>query len=251
MISAAVGFQCPECVRDGGRTVREARTQLGGRIHRRSDVVTRTLIAINFAVFVLANLGGPALQERLTLLGNAGFLASTGGPAGVAQGEWYRLITAAFLHIQLAHLALNMIALWLFGPPLEAVLGRWRFLTLYLLSALGGSVASYLFNPPTQQSVGASGAIFGLLGATLVIANRLRFDARAIAILIVLNLVIGFVVSGIDWKAHIGGLITGAVVAGTFVYAPKARRTEIQVVACLVVLAGIIGLVALRTAQLT
>lgn len=251
MISAAVGFQCPECVRDGGRTVREARTQLGGRIHRRSDVVTRTLIAINFAVFVLANLGGPALQERLTLLGNAGFLASTGGPAGVAQGEWYRLITAAFLHIQLAHLALNMIALWLFGPPLEAVLGRWRFLTLYLLSALGGSVASYLFNPPTQQSVGASGAIFGLLGATLVIANRLRFDPRAIAILIVLNLVIGFVVSGIDWKAHIGGLITGAVVAGAFVYAPKARRTEVQVVACLVVLASIIGLVALRTAQLT
>jgi membrane associated rhomboid family serine protease len=144
-----------------------------------------------------------------------------------------------------------MIALWLFGPPLEAVLGRWRFLTLYLLSALGGSVASYLFNPPTQQSVGASGAIFGLLGATLVIANRLRFDPRAIAILIVLNLVIGFVVSGIDWKAHIGGLITGAVVAGAFVYAPKARRTEVQVVACLVVLASIIGLVALRTAQLT
>jgi len=251
MISAAVGFQCPECVRDGGRTVREARTQVGGRIHRRTDLVTRTLIAVNVAVFVLTNLGGVALQERLTLLGNAGFLASAGGPAGVAQGEWYRLITAAFLHNGLPHLALNMIALWLFGPQLEAILGRWRFLTLYLLSALGGSVASYLFNPATQQSVGASGAIFGLLGATLVVANRLRFEARAIAILIALNLVIGFVVSGIDWKAHIGGLITGAVVAAAFVYAPKARRAEVQVAACLVVLATIVALVALRTAQLT
>ena len=251
MISAAVGFQCPSCVREGGRTVREARTQVGGRIHRQSDVVTKTLIAVNFVVFVLANLGGRALQERLSLLGNAGFLASTRGPAGVAQGEWYRLITAAFLHVQIAHIALNMIALWLFGPQLEAILGRWRFLTLYLLSAVGGTVASYLFNPPTQQSLGASGAIFGLLGAVLVIANRLRFDARSVAILIALNLAFGFVIAGIDWKAHIGGLVTGAVVASVFAYAPKARRGQVQAAGSVAVLGAIIVLAVLRTAQLT
>lgn len=251
MISAAVGFQCPNCVREGGRTVRAPRTQLGGRVRRESDIVTKMLIGINIAVFILATLGGRALQERLTLLGNAGFLASTGGPAGIAQGEWYRLITAAFLHIQLAHLALNMVALWLFGPQLEAVLGRWRFLTLYLLSALGGSVASYLFNPPTQQSVGASGAIFGLLGAMLVIANRLRFDTRSIGILIALNLAIGFFVPNIDWKAHVGGLITGAVLASAFAYMPKVRRTEFQVAACLVVFAIIAVLVAVRSTELT
>ncbi len=251
MISAAVGFQCPNCVRDGGRTVREARTQLGGRIHRRSDLVTRIIIGVNITVFILASIGGRAFQERLSLLGNAGFLASSGGPAGVAQGEWYRLITAAFLHVQIAHLALNMIALWLFGPQLEAVLGRWRFLMLYILSALGGSVVSYLFNPPNQQSLGASGAIFGLLGAMLVIANRLRFDARSVAILIALNLAFGFFVAGIDWKAHVGGLVTGGVVASVFAYAPKARRTEIQVASCIGVLGILIALVVLRTSQLT
>jgi membrane associated rhomboid family serine protease len=176
------------------------------------------------------------------------------GVGGVADGEWYRLITSAFLHDphNPLHVFLNMYALWMLGPPLEQTLGRWRFLVLYLLSAVGGNVASYVFSSPLQPSLGASGAIFGLLGAFFVVSRRLNRDASVLYGVLILNLVIGFVVPRIDWRAHLGGLVTGAVVAAIMAYAPAGRyRVVVQVAGCVLVFAVLAVVTLLRTAQLT
>jgi membrane associated rhomboid family serine protease len=118
----------------------------------------------------------------------------------------------------------NMLALYMLGPGLEAALGRVRFLALYLLSALGGSVTSYALASPLQPSLGASGAIFGLFGATLVISRRLRVDVGPILVVLGINLVLSFTIPNIDWRAHIGGLVVGAIIAAGFAYAPRTRR---------------------------
>lgn len=248
MQPAAVGFQCPECVRAGNRSQRSPRTVFGGQPGGDAGTVTRVLIGINVVVF-LVQLVAPAVTQRLFLIGLA--LLPSGEAVGVAVGEVYRLVTVAFLHGSIFHLLLNMVALFLFGPQLEAVLGRWRFSALYLVSALGGSVASYLTSAPNQSSVGASGAVFGLLGALLVISRKLRYDARAVLVLLGINLVLGFVIPRIDWRAHLGGLVAGAVLAAVFAYAPQRLRQPAAVAVTVVTLAIFAFLVVLRTAELT
>jgi membrane associated rhomboid family serine protease len=248
MRSAAVGFQCPECVAEGAQTQRSARTIFGGAVPTRGAVVTMTLIALSVVAFLI-DLVVPGQPREWWMVGLQ--LDDSGDLAGLAQGEWWRLITASFLHGGILHLLFNMYALYLFGPSLEAAFGHVRFAVLYLLSALGGSAVSYLFASPVQPSLGASGAVFGILGATLVVSRRLRYDVRAVTVLIAINLVLGFVVEGIDWRAHIGGLVTGMAVAYAFAYAPRERRTLIAVGASVLVFLITIGLVVLRTAQLT
>jgi membrane associated rhomboid family serine protease len=171
--------------------------------------------------------------------------------AVAGDGQYERLVTAAFLHYGIAHLLLNMWALYVVGQPLEQWLGRLRFMALYGLSALGGSVMVYLFAAPNSLTAGASGAIFGLFGAIFVVAKRLNYDVRGIAVLIVLNLVITFTFHGISWQGHIGGLITGSALALAYAYAPRQSRTLIHLGASLAVVAAVAALVALRTAQLT
>ena len=124
-----------------------------------------------------------------------------------------------------------MWALWVIGPALERWLGRTRFIALYLLSALGGSVLVYLLTPINVPTLGASGAIFGLFGATLVLSRKLNFDMRWIVGLIVINLVITFVVPSISWQGHVGGLLTGAAIGAVYAYAPRANRVLIQAAA--------------------
>jgi len=251
MISAAVGFQCPNCVREGSKDVRAPRTRLGGRVQSNSDIVTKTLIGINVGMFLLALLGGPALQARLVLVGQ-GFSAAAGGRVGVANGEWYRLLTATFLHVELLHLALNMFALWIFGTQLERQLGRSRYITLYLLCGLAGSAVSYAFNAPNQPSLGASGAVFGLVGAALVIGRRLRYDVSVVATFLVLNLVIGFMArSSIDWRAHLGGLAAGLAMGAAYAYAPARMRTNVHIAAAAGVAVAVITIVLWRTTALT
>jgi membrane associated rhomboid family serine protease len=147
-------------------------------------------------------------------------------PAAVHHGEWYRLLTAPFLHANIEHILFNMVTLAIVGSPVEAELGKARFTVLYLLSALGGSVASYLLSPANVLGVGASGAIFGLMGAYFVLARRRGWEVANIGALIVVNLVIGFASSTIDWRAHVGGMITGAVVALGFAQSTDARRRD-------------------------
>jgi membrane associated rhomboid family serine protease len=249
MIDASVGFQCPECVREGNRGVRQARTTFGGRVTGDPGYVSKALIGLNVLAYVVQLAGGRELELRFFLVG-ALPPPPLEASLGVADGEFYRLLTSAFMHGGVLHLALNMFAIYLFGPPLESALGRTRFTTLYLLSALGGSAASYAFSAPNQASLGASGAVFGLLGAFLVVTRRLGRDTSGVLVLLGVNLVFGFVVDGIDWRAHLGGLVAGGLAALALVYAPRRGRALVQVGGLLVVLVAVLAVVALRTAAL-
>ncbi len=248
MLSAAVGFQCPECVAAGNRKVRTPRTALGGRVSRDVGRVTLLLIGLNVAVF-LVELASASLHARIE--SRFAMLPGLPGLGGVADGQYYRLLTAAFLHDGVLHIGLNMYVLYVVGPTLEGILGRGRFLALYLVAALGGSTLSYLTAPISQGSVGASGAIFGLFGALLIVSRRLDYDIRPIAIFVGLNLLITFVVPNIDWRGHIGGLVTGLVLGAAFGYAPKAARVLVGAAAPLAVFVVLAVAVAARTASLT
>jgi membrane associated rhomboid family serine protease len=145
-------------------------------------------------------------------------------PYAVHHGQSYRLITAAFMHASWEHIIFNMLTLGIIGPAVEAEIGKVRFLALFLISAVGGSVASYLLGSPYEVGLGASGAIFGVMGAYYVLARLRRWDTSAIVVLVVVNLIISFATPGIDWRAHIGGLLTGAAVAGGFSFGPAGSQ---------------------------
>jgi membrane associated rhomboid family serine protease len=173
----------------------------------------------------------------------------------VADGDLYRLVTSAFMHYGVTHLLFNMYALWVIGPPLEKSLGRLRFTALYALSALGGSVLVYLLSPLNAATAGASGAVFGLFGAAFVVGKRLSLDTRWVVGLIALNLAFTFVIpllggANISWQGHIGGLVTGAVVAAAYAYAPRERRTLIQISATVALLVLFTLLIWWRTTDL-
>ena len=248
MIAAAVGFQCPDDVRSGQQGVRQPRTRFGGRLSTDASQVTQVLLGLNVLVY-LVQLLAPELDLRFGNLALA--QDGTGRLIGVAEGQWYRLLTAAFLHANLIHLVSNMFALITIGPQLEAALGRTRFVALYVLAALGGSTLSFLVSDPRTLGVGASGAVFGLFGGFYVLVRRTGAETGPILGLIAINLVITFALPIIDWRAHIGGLATGAVVAAAFAYAPPGpRRTLVQAVGCAAVLLAIVAAVALRTTAL-
>jgi membrane associated rhomboid family serine protease len=250
MVAASVGFQCPECVREGNKDVRRARTLFGGRVSDNPGWVTRVLVVLTVIAFVAQQVSDE-FTRRFWLIGGVVFDPVLGEAVGVADGETYRLLTAAFLHGGVLHLLLNMYALWLFGPQLEATLGRVRFTALYVLSALGGSALSYAFSAPNQPSLGASGAVFGLLGAYLVVGRRLGRDTTPVMVLLVINLGYGFLVPRIDWRAHLGGLLVGALVALALAYAPRDRRTLVQVAGLVATFLAVAAVVAWRTAELT
>ncbi|MDI5964321.1 rhomboid family intramembrane serine protease [Streptomyces sp. SL13] len=217
MVSASVGFQCPSCLNEGRQTAPPPpRTVAGAVLAKRPPLVTIALILANVALFAAVH-SNAALVQQLAL-----------NPAEIAQGQYYRLITAVFLHQALAHIGMNMLSLWWIGPAVENALGRARYLALYLVAGLGGSALSFLLLPANEYGLGASGAIFGLLGALFVLVRRVGGDLRQVVIVIVLNLVLTFSISGIDWRAHVGGLITGAAIAYGMVHAPRARRALVQ-----------------------
>ncbi|KOT64538.1 MULTISPECIES: rhomboid family intramembrane serine protease [Streptomyces] len=254
MVSASVGFQCPECVRDGSGTGRTAqatapRTVAGGALTADTRLVTKILLGINVAVFIAVLAVGDGLVQDLELIGGA-FTREDLQFIGVAEGEWYRLLTAVFLHQAPMHIIFNMLSLWWLGPPLEAAFGRVRFLALYLLSGLGGSALSYLLAAQNQPSLGASGAIFGLLGATVILMRRLNYDMRPVLILLALNLVFTFAWPDIAWQAHVGGLVMGAAVTYGMVHAPRGRRALVQGATCAVAFLVIVAVVWVRTGQL-
>lgn len=255
MVSASVGFQCPDCVRQGSGTGHSAsaarpRTLAGGPVAADPRLVTKILLGINLAVFV-AVLADGSLLDELVLLGRANFYYG-GPPEGIAEGQWYRLVTSMFLHQEVWHIAFNMLGLWWLGGPLEAVLGRARYLALYLLSGLAGGALTYWLAAPNQPSLGASGAIFGLLGATVVLMRRLNYDMRPVLMILALNLVITFNPwGGIAWQAHVGGLIAGVLIGIGMVHAPRERRNLVQFGTCAVTLVAVVLIVAVRTAALT
>ena len=251
MQSASVGFQCPSCVAEGAKSIREPRTSFGGRVSADTSRVSFALIAINVLVYLLGRSNPDLLNVNYGNLARA-IDPATGELVGVATGQYYRLLTAAFLHASLFHLLSNMFALFQIGPVLERALGRSRFIALYVLSALGGSTLSYLLSDQTQLGVGASGAIFGLFGAYYVVVRRLGGETGSIVVLLVINLAITFAVPIIDWRAHLGGLAVGALVAAAFAYAPRGpRQARLQVGAAAAVGLLLVMAVIARTAALS
>lgn len=255
MISASVGFQCPECVRTGSGTghapdANRPRTIAGGAIADDSFLVTKILIGINVAVFVMVLALGERFLAETELIGYA-FSPQLGEIVGVAHGQWYRLVTAVFLHQELPHILFNMLGLWFLGRIVEPALGRSRFVAVYLLSGLGGSALAYLLAAPNQPSLGASGAIFGLMGAFAVLARRTNIDMRPVLIILAVSLVLTFTRPDISWEGHIGGLIAGALITLGLVYAPRDRRTLVQWATCASVLLLILVAVVGRTVSLT
>lgn len=264
MQAAAVGHQCPECVAEGRRTQRQVRTAFGGSAAGQAGHATKALIGLNVLVALLAagigGLGSVAGGGWGGLLGGGttlhayggmlGYLPVEGTPVfGVAAGEYYRLVTSMFLHYGLLHLLMNMWALWIIGRTLEAALGPARFLALYLVSGIGGSVAVYYF-APTSLAAGASGAIFGMFAALFVILRRLGRDTSAVIPILVINLIFTFTVPGISIAGHLGGLITGALTAAVLAYAPQQNRAWYQAGGTAVIVSVLLVLTVLRTALL-
>ena len=236
-VPGPVGVHCVDCVRQAQGRRRSPRTILGGRPSA-GAMVTKTLIAACVAIGLI-QLIMPLVTTRFAFF-----------PA-LALAEPWRFITTAFLHASPMHLAFNMWALWVCGSVLEPVLGRWRFVALYGLSAVGGSTAIFLLSSPASSSwftltVGASGAVFGLFAALFVIQRRFGRDTSAIVGLLAINLVISVLGSGISWQGHLGGLLTGAAVSAVFAWAPRNKRGVYAVGGCVAVGALLVALVALR-----
>ncbi|GAB3656147.1 rhomboid family intramembrane serine protease [Actinocorallia lasiicapitis] len=242
MVEAAVGFQCPECVRAGNRTVRSAQGPYGGAIATR-PYVTYALIAINVVIYLWQL--SDVFPDRQSM--EYGLY-----PDAVAAGEWWRMGTSMFIHAGLPHLAVNMLSLYWIGGPLELLLGRYRFLVLYVLSGLGGSVLVYLTD---SAAVGASGAILGVFGAYFAVALRQRLSLQPLIFMLAINVMIN-VFSGasggnLSWQGHLGGFVTGAVLGFAFVYAPRDRRTVVQAGASVGVAVVLAALTLAQTAHLT
>lgn len=242
MRAASVGFQCPECVAAGQKAVRQPRTMAGGAISTDVGALTFAIIGINVAaqVLVMAQ-GGPQSSDFWQWGAMWGF--------GVAQGEYWRLLTAAFLHGGLLHLALNMYALYLFGPFIEHALGRWRYVLTYLTLAAGSSVFVYWLESPNVPTIGASGAVFGLFGLALVFLIRAKQSITGMLVLLAINAVISLN-EGISWQGHLGGFVLGCLLGLAFAYAPRERRTAIHLALFAGLWVVLAVAVAVRTAEL-
>jgi len=234
---AAVGVQCPECVREGRASApRTKPAWVTSLTSANAPIVTYALIAICVVVWLLQIIPNSPVTQALIMYGP------------YIYAEPWRMITSIFIHStgSLFHLGLNMLSLFLFGRVLEQAIGRVRFLVLYLVSGLGGSVAVLLLAPLTPV-LGASGAIFGIMGAFFVIQRRLGVSSTPLLVIIGINLVYGFLPgTNISWQAHVGGLVAGAAVA--FVYLRTRRRDQrvLQAVLVGVIVVVLIALSLLR-----
>ncbi len=218
-----MGIQCVDCVREAAKAAPQRTTAVGGRVHADQRVVTYTLIGICVVSFVLQLVTQGAWTRQFQFFPGAGL------------AEPWRFLTAAFLHSTgfFGHILFNMWALYVTGQFLEPVLGRARFILLTLLSAIGGSVGVVLLTSPTATPlgwvwgpavVGASGMVFGLFGAMIAVLRRFGANYAQMIGLVVINGIIGFVVPGIAWQAHLGGLVVGFVLGWGFSHAPRDRQ---------------------------
>ncbi len=245
MNEAVVGVQCPQCVKAGAKAVRAPRTITGARQVQGRPYVTYTLIGANAVVWLLQlTVGWQAFSSWFVF---APFL-------GVE--EPWRFLTASFLHSQTAlyHILFNMFALYSVGTQFEYILGRWHYLTLYLLSAFGGSVAVLLLAQPGADSwftpvLGASGAIFGLFGALIPYYRSIGSDLRGLAGLFAINLAIPFLVPQVSWQGHLGGLVVGVLVGYLFMWAPRDKRLLVSIGGSVVVALALVGLAVLKYSQ--
>jgi membrane associated rhomboid family serine protease len=269
MTDAAVGFQCPSCVAEGRKSTRSGRTPYGGLRPTRGGLVSQVLIAINVAVWLLivaTGWGTSVWVDRLGLrpkglcvAAGRGFDVTHGRCTashgawlpGVSDGAWWQPLTTIFTHQQLMHIAFNMLALWILGPQLELMLGRLRYAGLFLLSGLVGSAVVYVFSPEYTLSVGASGAIFGLMGALLVLTLKVHGDVGWLLGWIGISVAYTIFGANISWQAHLGGFLGGCLLALVIAYAPRPRRNVWQAAGFTLVALLVVVTMAARTAALT
>ena len=264
MIPAPVGHQCPECVAEARREYRRGPGRQIAVANVKATTVTKLLlIAIGIGyVWELVVAGGPgSLFEGPSgpALIDAGALVPVrlDGSGGLVGGEWWRLLSSIFLHAGLIHLGLNAYVLWIFGVEIECQIGRLSTLAVFLVTGVFAGATSYAFADGYAIAVGASGAIFGLVGAFIAYNYLRRHNVMAQARLrgaltmLVINLVIGFSIPAIDWRAHLGGLVAG-LVAGFAVdpSRPVALRRMFAVAGLVALLLAAVALVAFRTAQI-
>lgn len=268
MRDAAVGFQCPDCVARGARETRQGLTPYGGRRSGNPALTSMVLVGLNLAVWlvVLATGGNRSPLYFLLALRPRGSCFAAGydgyypgvpeagcglgdGTAwveGITDGAVWQVVSSAFLHVDVWHVAMNVLMIWFLGPQLEAVLGRARFLGLYAASALGGSAAVMLLSAPESATFGASGAVFGMVGALLVAVHKVGGNLQMLLLWLVISVVYGFTADGISWQGHLGGFVAGAATGAALLYAPRARRAPVQWGAVAAVCALSLALVAAR-----
>lgn len=230
-VPAPVGVQCVECVRAANKAIPQTRTQFGGTARSGAPLITYGIIGLNALMYLLQWII-PNFTQQIVLVGT------------LAHWEPWRILTSAFAHSQgsLLHIAMNMYGVYICGTLLEPRLGRLRFIWLYLVSALGGSLGVLLLSDPLSATLGASGALSGLFLALFVVFRTNRSALRQMGIVLVLNAVMGFVVPGISWQGHLGGAVVGAVAAAAITLIPKGpKRSTIQFVLLGIVSALVIG----------
>ncbi|CRK53861.1 Serine peptidase (modular protein) [Rhodococcus sp. RD6.2] len=266
---ASVGQHCVDCVAEDNRRTAQVRTVAGAPVRSGlpTPVVTYVLMAINVVVFLVT-----ALQAQSVMDNGRGFVNPFTGaavfdselfgrwvlsPLDVANGDWMRILGSGFLHFGLLHLAVNMFALYILGRDTELVFGRSRYLCVYLISLLGGSASVMAFENG-GFTAGASGAIFGIMGAQAVILLKLRRSPAPVVGVIAINVIISVTVPGISIFGHLGGLVAGAAAAAALLYAPqwlgagqdREKAIRIGWIGLAVVALVTVGLIGLRAAQL-
>jgi len=273
MRPASVGFQCPECVKEGAKDTRSGRTAYGGLRPSDASITSGVLIALNVGVWIaLMVTGGSSskLLDWLVLRTQALCLAPGAGAAdvgknvcqqaggtylpGVVDGAYYQLVTSMFSQVALWHIGFNMLALWVLGPQLELAIGRIRFLALYFISGFAGGAMVLWLGPEYSVggTLGASGAIFGLMGALAVIALKVHGDIRSVLAWIGINFLLTVVLSNISWQGHLGGFLAGTAVGAILVYAPRGpRRTTVQLLGVSAVALVVLALIVARIVQLS
>ena len=254
---APVGFHCTDCVHAGSQEQRRqhrgyqgaglgVRTIAGARPSE-SFLATQAILAVNVLVFVVTVLQARSLNDNQTSgVFQVGVLW---GQATLGAGEWWRLFTSGFLHYGPIHIAVNMFSLWMMGRALEPVFGKVRYLALYFVSMLGASTAVLLFDSLDGGTAGASGALFGLMGAYAVIVLKLRLNPTGLIITLALNAFITFGVANISILGHVGGLVTGALVTVAILYAPRTRQATYQVAGITILVVAMVGLLIFKDTE--
>ena len=274
MNSAAVGFHCPECVKEANKGSRQHQALYGGERSADPRLTSYVLIALNAVIWlaITATGGGSSRLTSLLSLSPLGrctvngtgqyyptvadarlcaTVPNTTWEQGVSDGAWWQLLTSMFTHVDVWHIALNMMALFILGPALERIIGRVRFLMVYLVGGLGGSVLVLFLSSATSSTLGASGAIYAVLGALLVTFRKARLDTQ----FLMQNLLLGVVITVvgwryISWQGHLGGLLAGMGVAAIVAYAPKSNRSLLQWVGVGALTIGLLVLAGVRATAL-
>lgn len=238
MIEAVVGFQCPQCVSTGRKSVRAPRTFAGGSIVAKPGLITQGFIGLIVAVFVLTSLF-PDLRDELGLW----------SPAVAINDEYHRFVTANVVHSGIGHLLFNSIALWIFGTYVESALGRWRYLATIGVTALGASAVVFWWSDLRTLTVGASGIVFGLFAIAFILMVRQRENVTGMVILLAINALYSFR-GGISWQGHLGGFVLGVALGALFAYGPRVARDRWHIIGIAAMVTVLLVALVVRTVEL-